>query len=51
MGDRLSALDGTLEIRSRPGEGTTLIGRLPLNAATNRELDEEVQTTTLSGED
>jgi signal transduction histidine kinase len=29
MGDRLAALDGTLEIRSRPGDGATLLGRIP----------------------
>jgi signal transduction histidine kinase len=28
--DRLSALDGSLEVRSSPGEGTTLAGRIPL---------------------
>jgi signal transduction histidine kinase len=50
MSDRLSAQDGTLEIRSRPGEGTTVIGRLPLNAPTNRGLDEKVQTGSSSGE-
>jgi signal transduction histidine kinase len=49
MSDRLSALDGTLEVRSRPGEGTTVIGRLPL-AARDRDLGEEVQTASLSGE-
>jgi signal transduction histidine kinase len=29
IADRLSALDGELEVRSAPGEGTTLIGTLP----------------------
>jgi signal transduction histidine kinase len=29
MADRLEALGGTLEIRSAPGEGTTVIGRVP----------------------
>jgi signal transduction histidine kinase len=29
MADRLAALGGTLEIRSAPGEGTTVFGRLP----------------------
>jgi signal transduction histidine kinase len=28
--DRLSALAGELEVPSAPGEGTTLVGRLPL---------------------
>jgi signal transduction histidine kinase len=30
MADRLAALGGTLDIRSQPGRGTTLSGRLPL---------------------
>jgi len=29
IADRLAALDGSIEIRSAPGAGTTLIGRLP----------------------
>ena len=29
MADRLSALDGTLKVTSAPGQGTTVIGRLP----------------------
>ena len=29
IADRLAALDGTLEIRSAPGQGTTVAGRLP----------------------
>jgi signal transduction histidine kinase len=29
MGDRVEALGGTLEVRSSPGHGTTIIGRLP----------------------
>jgi signal transduction histidine kinase len=29
MADRVQALGGALEIRSRPGEGTTLTGRIP----------------------
>jgi signal transduction histidine kinase len=32
MADRLSAQGGTLEIRSAPGEGTTVIGRVPVRA-------------------
>ncbi|MGH9285711.1 MAG: sensor histidine kinase, partial [Acidimicrobiales bacterium] len=31
MSDRLEALDGGLEIRSEPGQGTTVIGRLPIS--------------------
>jgi signal transduction histidine kinase len=29
MADRLAALGGTLEIRSAPGQGTTITGHLP----------------------
>jgi len=32
MADRLSTLGGTVEIRSAPGEGTTVSGRLPSGA-------------------
>jgi signal transduction histidine kinase len=34
MADRLAALGGELEVRSRPGAGTTVIGTIPLVAAT-----------------
>jgi signal transduction histidine kinase len=30
MADRLDAIGGTLEIRSAPGEGTTILGRVPV---------------------
>ena len=30
MADRLAAIDGTLEVRSGPGEGTTVSGRVPV---------------------
>jgi signal transduction histidine kinase len=30
MADRLEALGGTIEIRSRPGQGTTIAGRIPV---------------------
>ena len=33
MADRLAALDGRLEIRSVPGQGTTITARLPLSGA------------------
>ena len=33
MADRLAALDGKLEVRSAPGQGTTITARLPLPAA------------------
>ncbi len=29
MSDRLAAHGGTFEVRSRPGQGTTITGRLP----------------------
>jgi signal transduction histidine kinase len=32
MADRLAALGGEFEVRSSPGEGTTLIGRVPVRA-------------------
>ena len=33
MTDRLAALGGTMSIRSRPGAGTTVAGRVPLSAS------------------
>jgi signal transduction histidine kinase len=30
IADRLAALDGSLEVRSTPGAGTTLLGRVPV---------------------
>jgi len=42
MSDRLSAQGGTLEVRSRPGEGTSIVGRVPvvgLNVATTSSAD------------
>ncbi|MET0801460.1 MAG: GAF domain-containing sensor histidine kinase [Actinomycetota bacterium] len=33
MADRLEAVGGTLEIRSRPGSGTTVTGRVPVGTA------------------
>ncbi|MEO8292213.1 MAG: sensor histidine kinase [Actinomycetota bacterium] len=33
MSDRLAALDGALEVRSGPGEGTLVLGRIPLRTA------------------
>ncbi len=32
MADRLDAIGGTLEVRSAPGDGTTVAGRLPVGA-------------------
>ena len=34
MSDRLAALGGTLTVRSRPGQGTTITGRLPASERT-----------------
>jgi len=36
MADRLAALGGSIEVRSRPGEGTTVTGRLPVPADEGR---------------
>jgi signal transduction histidine kinase len=33
MRDRLDSLGGSLEVRSAPGGGTTIAGRIPLGAA------------------
>ena len=33
IADRLAALDGTVEVRSTPGAGTTVAGRIPLDAS------------------
>jgi signal transduction histidine kinase len=33
IADRLAALDGTVDVRSTPGEGTTVAGRIPLDAS------------------
>jgi signal transduction histidine kinase len=35
MADRLAALGGDLEVRSRPGTGTTVIGSIPIVETTN----------------
>ena len=37
MADRLAALGGTLDIRSRPGGGTTVLGRIPAPAVRSTE--------------
>jgi signal transduction histidine kinase len=34
MGDRLAALDGSIEVRSSPGGGTTVAGEVPAEAST-----------------
>jgi len=30
IADRLGALEGTLEVRSAPGQGTAVVGRIPV---------------------
>ena len=35
MSDRLAAHGGTLTVRSRPGQGTTITGRLPTSERTD----------------
>ncbi len=37
MADRLAALGGTLEIRSQPGQGTTVTGRLPVKTVSTSD--------------
>lgn len=32
MADRIDAVNGTLEVRSAPGQGTTVSGRIPAGA-------------------
>lgn len=38
MADRLAALGGALEVRSRPGQGTTVTGRLPVETVSSSGL-------------
>jgi signal transduction histidine kinase len=33
MADRVDAIGGRLDVRSAPGEGTTIVGRLPIRGA------------------
>ncbi|MFL5768294.1 MAG: histidine kinase [Actinomycetota bacterium] len=37
MADRLDAIGGTLEVRSRPGEGTTIVGSVPVTTTSAGE--------------
>ena len=37
IADRLSALDGKVEVRSAMGEGTTIVGRIPVAAVAERD--------------
>ena len=45
MTDRLAALGGALQVRSRPGHGTTLSGELPLTASGQTPQGLSCQTT------
>jgi signal transduction histidine kinase len=45
MADRIGAVEGTIEVRSQPGAGTTVVGRIPIGDASapeTRELDPPV---------
>jgi signal transduction histidine kinase len=44
MKDRLEALGGELEVRSRPGEGTTVSGQIPVSAAIALERRDPTRT-------
>jgi signal transduction histidine kinase len=35
MADRLAALGGQLDVRSAPGQGTTITGHLPLSVSSS----------------
>jgi len=35
MADRLAALGGRLEVRSAPGQGTTITGQLPVSVSSS----------------
>ena len=36
MADRLAALDGTVTVTSRPGNGTSVVGRIPMRMEAGR---------------
>lgn len=44
IADRLGALDGALDVRSAPGSGTTVTGRVPVDLEAGRE-EEEAHAT------
>ena len=44
MADRLAALGGILEVRSQPGEGTTVVGRVPTVAASRWPDQQHLET-------
>jgi signal transduction histidine kinase len=43
MEDRLSALGGSLEVRSRPGDGTVVEGWIPVGVAAGRPIAEAAE--------
>jgi signal transduction histidine kinase len=45
MADRLTALGGELKIRSRPGEGTTVVGRIPTEPIGSRPAGAQVSVS------
>jgi signal transduction histidine kinase len=46
MADRLAALDGTLEVRSAPGGGTVVVGRIPVTPSEATETGAGLDRTT-----
>jgi signal transduction histidine kinase len=49
MADRLAALGGSVEVRSRPGQGTTILGRLPVTCLESSFQGMASSSTMLSG--
>ena len=45
MADRLAALEGTLEVRSTPGRGTTIRGRVPIKPRPAEGREERVEAS------
>jgi signal transduction histidine kinase len=45
MADRLAALDGDLEVRSTPGRGTTIRGRVPIDPRQAKAREERVEAS------
>jgi signal transduction histidine kinase len=45
MADRLAALEGVLEVRSTPGEGTMVRGRVPIEPRPARDGEERVEAS------
>jgi signal transduction histidine kinase len=47
MADRLAALEGMLEVRSTPGRGTTVRGRVPIDARSVKGRGERVEASSV----